>query len=272
MPSEISFPTPARPKTRRRRGFGSFRAIWALMLREMGTTYGRSPGGYIWAILEPVAGIALLSLVFAAAFRTPVLGISFPMFYASGMMPFIMFNDVHGKVATSLMYSKQLLAYPTVTFVDALLSRFILNAMTQILVSYIVLAGCFLLFDTHVTPDLPIIILSFALCGLLALGIGTLNCYLFTRFNLLQRMWSIIMRPMFLLSGILFIYEIIPPQYQPYLWWNPLLHIVGLARRGFYAYYDADYVSITYVCFIAISCMVLGLVLLRRHHKDLLYS
>ena len=32
----------------------------------MGTTYGRSPGGYLWAILEPVAGIALLSTMIGA--------------------------------------------------------------------------------------------------------------------------------------------------------------------------------------------------------------
>ena len=47
-----------------RRRLASARAIGALILREMSSSYGRSPGAYVWAILEPVAGIALLSLVF----------------------------------------------------------------------------------------------------------------------------------------------------------------------------------------------------------------
>jgi capsular polysaccharide transport system permease protein len=35
----------------------AMRTIVALIMREMATSYGRSPGGYIWAIAEPVAGI-----------------------------------------------------------------------------------------------------------------------------------------------------------------------------------------------------------------------
>ena len=52
-----------------RRRFASLRAIAALVLREMSTTNGRSPGGYLWAILEPAAGIALLTIVPGRATR-----------------------------------------------------------------------------------------------------------------------------------------------------------------------------------------------------------
>ena len=47
------------------------RTVLALMLREMATTYGRSAGGYLWAILDPVLGIALLSVLFSLALRHP---------------------------------------------------------------------------------------------------------------------------------------------------------------------------------------------------------
>ena len=163
-----------RPRTQTptipRRRFASTRAIVALMLREMSTTNGRSPGGYLWAVLEPVAGIALLSLVFSVAFRTPALGISFPMFYATGMLPFLMFMAINNTVAQSLKFSRPLLAYPTVTFVDALIARFLLNAMTQLMVAYIVLAGIALLFETRTTPNYTVIVQAFALTALLGAG------------------------------------------------------------------------------------------------------
>lgn len=88
------------------------RTIVALMLREMVTTYGRSPGGYIWAIVEPVAAIALLSFVFSIAFRSPPLGDNFPLFYASAYLPFMLFLDVNNKLATAIKFSRPLLAYP----------------------------------------------------------------------------------------------------------------------------------------------------------------
>ena len=261
-----------RPVVPPRRRFASLRAIMALMLREMSTSYGRSPGGYLWAILEPVAGITLLSLVFAAAFRNPPLGISFPMFYATGMLPFALFNDVHNKVAQSLAYSRPLLAYPTVTYLDALLARFVLNAMTQILVGYLILTACMLLFETRVNPDLPVIVEAYALTALLALGVGTLNCYFFTRFDLMSRLWSILMRPMFIISGVFILFEGIPGAYQDVLWWNPLIHVVGLMRAGFYANYEASYVSGPYVLAVSLGALALGLTLLRRSYRDLLLN
>lgn len=266
--THISDPqTPSIPKRRR---FATGRAIVALMLREMATSYGRSPGGYVWAVLEPTVGIALLSFVFSAVFESPPMGISFPMFYATGMLPFIMFTDVHGKIASSLMYSKQLLAYPTVTFVDAILARFFLNIITQLLVAYIILAFCMLAFETRVNLDLPVIIQAFALAAFLGLGIGTLNAFLFTRFDIAQRAWSILMRPMFIISGIFLLYEGVPQPYREWLWYNPLLHVTGLMRRGFYGTYDAVFVSVPYVTGIALICCALGLLLLRRHYQDLL--
>lgn len=258
---------PARPVRRR---FASLRAIGALILREMSTSYGRSPGGYLWAVLEPAGGIVLLSLVFAAAFRSPPLGVSFPMFYATGMLPFLMFTDIHGKIAQALLYSRQLLAYPTVTFMDAIIARFILNLMTQLMVSYVILMGCLVLFETRVTPDLTIIVQAYALTALLAVGIGVLNCYLFTRFQVMQLAWSILMRPMFIISGIFFLFEAVPDIYGDILWFNPLIHITGLMRQGFYGTYDAPYVSVLYVAGLSLVCLALGLVLLRRHHRDLL--
>jgi capsular polysaccharide transport system permease protein len=268
----IETPTaPQRPRfDRTMPRFASFRAIFALMLREMSTTYGRSPGGYLWAIIEPVAGIALLSAVFSVGFRSPALGISFPMFYATGMMPFILFTQVSGKLGQSLNYSKQLLAYPRVTFVDALLARFLLNLMTQILVSYLVIGGIILFFETRVIVDGVTIMTSVGLSALLSLGVGTFNAYMLARFSLYQPAWSILMRPLFIVSCIFFLFETIPQPYRDWLWFNPLVHVIGLMRRGFYPNYDGPYISETYVVLFSLVTLVTGLLLLRRDYKMLL--
>jgi len=268
--SVVGAPPAFPPKLPPRRQLASLRAIAALILREMATSYGRSPGGYLWAILEPVAGIALLSLVFSALMRNPALGVNFQMFYATGMLPFLMFTSIEAKVSTALVYSKPLLAYPTVTYLDSLLARFLLDIMTKLLVSYILLVGIAVLFETRITPDLPVIIEAYALMALLGLGIGTLNCYVGTRFPVYRQAWSILMRPMFIISGIFFLFEAIPKPYDSYLWYNPLLHVIGLMRAGFYSTYDAAYVSVPFVLLCALIPLALGLVLLRRYHTDLL--
>jgi capsular polysaccharide transport system permease protein len=254
----------------RARRFRSVRTIAALMLREMATSYGRSPGGYLWAVLEPVAALAMFSVGFAVLFASPPIGNSFPLFYATGFLPFTMFNVIANKMATSINFSKPLLAYPAVTFIDALIARFLLNVLTQLMVAYIVFFGIIVIFDARADLDLPMILLSFSLAAFLGIGVGTLNCYLMTAFPIWERSWQIATRPLFIISGIFFTFSSMPLFAQNILWFNPLLHVVGLARSGFYGSYRADYVSVSYVLVIASLTLLLGLLLLHRHHRDLL--
>ena len=124
-------PQPELPSRR----FKSGRVITALMLREMSTTYGRSPGGYLWAVLEPIGSIAMMTLILEVGLRirAPSLGTNFPLFFATGVMPFMMYQRTQAKVAMSLQFSRALLFYPGVTFVDAILARFFLNVLTQLI-------------------------------------------------------------------------------------------------------------------------------------------
>jgi len=252
------------------RRFASGRVVLALVLREMVTTYGRSPGGYIWAILEPVAGIALLTAVFSIAFRSPPLGTNFAIFYAAGIVPYMAYMNVSAKLAQALSFSKQLIAYPAVTFVDALAARFILEFMTQLLVGYLLMTGILLVYDTQTAPNLPEIALGYAMVGALAIGIGTLNCFIATMFPVWQRIWAIMNRPLMLISCVLFTYESVPEPYRGYLWYNPLVHVVGQMRRGFYPYYDAVYVSAGYVFGVSLVLTLFGMVFLFRYNRDLL--
>jgi len=263
------FPAPQKP-VRATRRFASLRTILALVLREMSTTYGRSPGGYVWAVLEPALGIALLSALFSLGFRSPSIGINFPIFYATGMVPFLMYTDLSGKVATSLLFSKRLLEYPTVTYVDAMAARFIVNLLTQLMVAYVVFMGILILFETRTAPDLPVIFSAFAMVAVLAIGVGTINCFLFTMFPIWQRAWSVMTRPLFIISCIFFLFESIPQPYRDILWYNPLVHIVGMMRRGFYPSYDATYVEPLYVFGLGLGLWLTGLVFLSRYHRFLL--
>ncbi|WP_306045738.1 ABC transporter permease [Nioella sp. MMSF_3534] len=252
--------------------FTSVRTIGALILREMNTSYGRSPGGYIWAVLQPAAGIGMMVAFFSAGFRAPPLGTNFALFYATGLLPFMMFTDLAGKIGQALNYSKAFLAYPRITFMDAIIGRFILNTLTQLLVSYILIASILFLFETRTTPVMGRVALTYAMVGSLSFGIGVLNCFLTSRFRVWQQVWSILMRPMFLISGIFFMYDDIPEPYRSYLWYNPVMHITGEMRAAFYVNYGGDYVSPGYVFSIALVTSAFGLLFLRRYHRDLLHS
>lgn len=254
----------------RRRRFATIRALAALVLREMSTSYGRSPGGYLWAILEPAGGIALLVVIFSLAFREPALGSNFALFYATGLVPLTFFNTVSSRVGNSVLYSRQLLAYPSVNFLDAIVARFLLNAMTQTMVASVIFVGIMLAFDTKVIIQIPYIAAALALTALLSLGVGTLNCFLFTRYPVWQQVWSILTRPLLIVSCVFFLFDQIPTWVRDWLWYNPIVHLVGMMRHGFYSTYPASYVSVSYVIGFGLVTGLVGLLLLFKHQYALL--
>ncbi|MFD0982093.1 ABC transporter permease [Tropicimonas aquimaris] len=256
----------------RPRPFKTARTVLALMMREMQTTYGRSPGGYIWAILEPVGAIAMFTLVIAVGLkiRTPSLGSNFPLFYATGFLPFSLAMSTARKISSSLRYSRSLLQYPGVQFTDAIIARFLLNFLTQLMVFFILMVGIHVLFDLSTIRDVPAIAMSLVLAAIFGLGIGTMNAFLFSISPLWDSAWGILTRPLLLLSCVLYIFEEVPWQYQDVLWYNPLVHIIGMMRRGFFATYDATYASPVYVLGVGMVFLVLGLLFLYRFHRDIL--
>lgn len=264
QPEPITAPLPRRPRLQ------MGRIIVALMLREMATTYGKSAGGYLWAIIEPVLAIGLLAILFSLAMRNPALGTNFPLFYASGLLPFIMYSDLQGKIAASIRYSRPFLAYPSVTFMDAMIARAVLNTLTHICVIMIVMTGIYIIYDLPVQVRIGYVLTSLLMAGVLAAGVGTLNCYLITAFPVWERIWGIITRPLFLISGLFFTYEQLPQIAQNVLWYNPIFHCIGMLRRGIYPTYSADYVSVSYVMGVAITLLFFGLLLLLRNYRGLM--
>lgn len=258
---------------RRRRpnvGLPTPRVIIALMLREMSGTYGRSVGGYLWLILEPIGGIALLTLIFSYGFRSPALGTNFPIFFATGILPFTFFNTVAGNVSSAINFSRALLEYPRVTYIDTIIARALLAALTQLLVSFLLLSALLLYFDTRTTFILEYALLSYGMAFALALGIGTFNCFLFSMFPLWQQAWSILTRPLFIISGVFFLYENFPKALQDILWYNPLVHVTAELRNAFYLQYEPSWVTPVYAFGVAAITGALGIIFLHRYHRDML--
>lgn len=266
--ADMPVPPPATPRLR----FRMFRTVAALVLREMSTSYGRTPGGYIWAVLEPVAIVGLLAVGFSLLLRAPSLGTSFLLFYASAVLPLRVFQIICNAVGGAISFNKALMGYPRVTFVDVIAGRFILQTLTQVMVNIIVIMGILYWDNVREIID-PVPILQAYLAALwLALGIGTMNCYLTYAFPLWQQIWSIATRPLLLLSGVFYIYEDLPHKTQMFFWYNPLIHVTGHSRTGFFSTYEPEYINLFYIYAFGAIPMLFGAILLYGYGKAMMYK
>lgn len=255
---------------RHHRKYASFRVISALMLREVSTRYGATPGGYIWAFAEPMGAIAIMAVAFSIIMRTPHLGDNFIVYYATGYLPYQLFNSISNQTAKSIGFMGALLRYPAVTWVDAIAARTIVNTLTALLVAFILLTAICQVtgFQTIIAYDK--IFMAFFMTFAVGLGVGTLNAVLFGLFPVWERIWGVITRPLFIASGVLFLYEEMPPLVRDILWYNPLIHATGLARDAFYPIYQPTFISISFALSVGLISLTFGTLLMGRYYKDLI--
>lgn len=241
------------------------RVIAAMILREMTTRYGRSAGGYVWAIVEPVAFIAMFSLIFSQIARDPILGTSFPLFFATGVVTFMIYRDISDATGVAFAFNRPLFTYPQITILDAILARCILQFLTQMVVGALVLAGIFILEGEAPRVDLGPVFGALFIAALIGLSVGALNATLFVFWPTWQRLWAVISRPLFLISGVFFTPEMLPSAVRDLVLINPLVHVIGLMRRGFYSTYDADYLNWWLMLGAPSALLVFALFLLRKY-------
>ncbi|MEM6622566.1 MAG: ABC transporter permease [Pseudomonadota bacterium] len=239
------------------------RVIAALMLREMITRYGQSRAGYVWAVVEPAAFIGLLSLLFSQLAQQPPLGKSFPLFYASGYIAFHWVHEISNICARSVHVNRPLLAFPAVRPVDTILARFLLQTLTGLVIGVLILTAILAVFAERVVISPAPLLIAWTLAALMALGIGLVNCWLFALSKSWEVIWGVISRPVFLISCVFFTFDSLPTFAREALWWNPIVHVVGLVRQGLYPTYHGGHVSLEYLLVITVGLIFIGLSAMR---------
>lgn len=246
-----------------------FRVTAALIVREMSTRFGSKPGGYLWAIFDPVAHVAIMTLVFQAIARIPALGLSFPLFFASGYLPFTFYLRMSSFMAGTMKANKALLSYPVVSPFDAILSRFILQLTTDALVALVILLAIVELSGATQAMNVSGMVEAAGAAALLGLGVGTINIVMFARFSLYEQIFGIISRPLFMISGVFFLPDSLPNPFRDYILYNPLVHIIMWFRSSMYSEYRADGLDKGYVIEFALVCFVAGLMLLTASMREI---
>lgn len=249
--------------------FPALRVILALMLREMSTRYGQSAGGYLWAVVEPFGAIFILAAGYGMILSAPPLGVSHILFLASGFLPFSLFQSMQLTVARSLIFSRPLLNYPVVGWCHAVVARGLLNGLTGLLIAAIVLGVVLGISTARATPDAQLILAALGLSLVLGAGVGVLNAALIGLWPVWEQIWSVATRPLFFVSAVFFLPETLPNWAQDILWFNPLIHVVGLMRDGLYGFYSPA-ITPLYACAAGVIPLAVGLLVLTRYHHVIL--
>lgn len=261
---------PPAPQALRPRSFKTLRVIIALILRELESSESRTSLGFLWAFIDPIASIAVMTLVFSVISHIPPIGSNFPLFYMTGIVPFGIYAALSTKAASAPKFSRPLLNLPVVRPLDAIIARAILHLFIQLIVFAVLALSIILYWDLNPNIDALMVIEAIFMAVGLGLGMGCFNAVLFLLIPSYEKFWSVLTRPLMMASGVLIPINFVPEPYATYLWWNPVAHPVELMRAAFYPEVGRENVSVLFVVIVTMVTLTLGLVLLHRVIRDAL--
>src|SRR3970040_2992218 len=82
--------------------------LYFLVWRDVKVRYKQTLLGAGWAILKPVFGMVVFSVIFGRLAEVPTDGVAGPVFYFTGLLPWLFFQDGVSKASNSLVVGRNL--------------------------------------------------------------------------------------------------------------------------------------------------------------------
>ena len=241
--------------------------IYALLLRELSSRFGKSRGGFIWVLVEPVAHLVVPVLVMSFIRNRVLPGVEYPVFLLYGFLPFLVFKAICLQIVNGVNVAKGLLSYRQIHLMDVFAANAMAYVVIQAVVFALVLSGM-ALFGFDVLPPRPV---EFAgvviLTVMLAFGLGLVLAAVASLIPDARSVIAIMFMPLYLVSGVLFPITRFPDEMVRWMAINPVLHLVELSRvAAVEGYEPMKYLSITYPVTLALVSTTVGLMLYRMRY------
>lgn len=235
------------------------RVLYALVLREAIGKYGKSKIGYLWALINPLAQVLILVVIFSMLGRKSPVGGELEVFFITGIVPWLIYSNISSRLSGALGANQAILAYPHVTPFDVLMGRALLESITMIGVFALIIISLQLSGKSLEIYDLFNVLIGLFTLVVFSVGFGMINSAIRIYFDSWDKIFNTANRPLYFISGVFFTAASLPPQLREHLQWNPLLQYIEWIRSGFFSTYQNNYINHYYAISCAIIMLLVGL-------------
>ena len=255
------------------------RSLWAYrgfmrssVLRDFHARYRNSLLGATWAILNPLALIAVYTLIFSQVMRAKLPGIEgifgYSIYLCAGLLSWGYFAELTTRGQNMFLENANLLK--KIRFPRLCLPVIALATAT---VNFAIVFGLFCLFLllSGTFPGWPIVAVVpvLAIVVTLALGLGMTLGVLNVFFRDVGQAFGILLQFWFWLTPIVYPASILPASVRPWLVLNPLASIMAALQGILAARQWPDWASLWPSALLSVALCALGLHLYRKHAADM---
>lgn len=145
--------------------------VFFLIWRDVKVRYKQTLLGAGWAILKPLFSMIVFTVIFGNLARIPTDEVPPPLFYFSGLLPWIFFQDGITKASSSLVSGRNLITKVYFPRLAMPLSS-VIAGLVDFGLAFFVLLGMMLFYNFRPTPAVWMLPFFVLLAMITALGIG----------------------------------------------------------------------------------------------------
>ncbi len=240
------------------------RVIWALVLREMLTRYGRHNIGFLWLFVEPMIFTLAVTALWTATKSVHGSNLPIVAFAITGYSTVLLWRNMPSRTIGAIAPNLALLYHRNVRPMDIYAARLVLESAGAT-ISFVFLT-LFFIFIGWLEP--PEDVLQIIGAWLMTAWFGSALAILFGALSetseTVEKLWHPTSYILFPLSGAAFLVSALPAEARSYILLLPMVHGVEYLREGYFgsqmtAFYDLKYMAL---CNIALT--VAGLAQLRK--------
>ncbi|SHN12305.1 ABC transporter permease [Roseibium suaedae] len=235
----------------------------AVILRDIRSRYFNHGLGFLLVPMMPVFHMGFLLTVYSVMGRQSAFGDDLRVFFATGLIPAMMFMYVSRFMSISLLANKSMMAFPVVRLLDIVLARAALEMAGMILsigVMFVILLSTGsdpYPFDTAQALDVMLTV-----C-VLAIGMGIIASIIASIAPFFTTVYGLTMALTYVTSGAPIYLHAFPEQVISIVSWNPIFHAVEWMRSAYYLGYPTQWLSKGYLLGWALGSVSCGLIFER---------
>ena len=229
--------------------------IYALIMREIITRFGRNNLGFLWFAAEPML-FATAIIVIHSLFRQTFRSVEIVPFFTIGYSNLLVWRFCASRGLKAIDANLGLLHYRQIQIQDIFLARMLLEiagVTTSFLFLWLILA--FMGLMTWPTDPFLLVIGWLFACWFAA-AFGTFLGCLSQRTQIVERIWRPINYISVMISGVVFEVDWFPKNIQNWVLMVPLVHPIEMTRAGYWG--DGSHWHYSMI-FMTVACMTMTL-------------
>ena len=240
------------------------RVLNAVIYLEVLSRPGRGGMFLLSSLLEPLALISVLMLIFTAVGTEAAHGGSLFVFLITGMLPHFTAMRVALRVMGVERGWRQHQKIPGVIFTDYIFASGMIEVLLYVTIGVLLLLGSFAAGYAAILPERVLVMLyAISLLALLGLGVGIINIVIIRFFPVWEIIYAVSQRILLFLSGLFYVVDYAPILIRDIVVYNPISHGITMFRLGFYGKYPHITMDIGYLFWFGFVALFIGLFLER---------